>query len=97
MVTTSCHMVDLREDRSPWDLLLEQKVAVSLQIIACFSHLCATHNSAWDVLLAPALLQPCSHLIRIAFFLEKLEVGSSLAVNILGMPLAPEQSWSYPG
>lgn len=82
MATSPHHMVDLKEDRSPWGLLLEQEVALSLQIITCFSHLCATHNSALGhpscPSLAPALLQPCSHLLRIAFFLEILEMVSSL-------------------
>lgn len=58
MAPSSYHVVDLREDRS-WGLLLEQEVAISLQIIACFSHLCATHNSARDVpSLTSALLMP---------------------------------------
>lgn len=39
-----------------------------------------------SVPLAPALHQPCLYPLRIAFFLEPLETGSSLAVNILVMP-----------
>lgn len=50
-----------------------------------------------DIPLAMDLLQPCSRLLRIVFFLEILEVVSSAAVNILGVPWAPEQSRTYPG
>lgn len=45
----------------------------------------------------PSLLQPCSCLLKMTFFLENLEVVSSLAVNIWGMPWARGQSWTYPG
>lgn len=58
MAISSHHMVDLK-DMSPWCLLLEHEIALPLQIIACFSCLRVTLNSAWDKPHASALFQPC--------------------------------------